>query len=157
MLGNGHEQVVEQFQTHRISSLIGAARGDTGPPGAAGIPAQQKTAGRVHLRIPAGLDDSRGDGLADHCGTWNAIIRSQRVAVIHGSLVSRAPAPQCDDGKRYAHGSGAPLQRWHAHGLAHAQCLNDEAFDHDCPLGRRKSEMCAMRHIERLPHLLQRS
>ena len=86
LLGDVHEQVVEQLQHHRVgrataSAMRGRAllRCGAGPGGCSAR----------DLGGPAGLDHGGGDGLADQGGAGDAVAGAQRLAVEDRGLRAR--------------------------------------------------------------------
>ncbi|MNK60659.1 hypothetical protein D3C87_798010 [compost metagenome] len=87
LLGDRHEQVIENFQHHGVG---------IGPHGAAfrqsDDPAQDQMAVRRHFRAPARLDDRGGIGVADDGRAIDSITRAQAVRRIQAAWPPRAGA-----------------------------------------------------------------
>ena len=72
LLGNVHEQVVEYFKQHRVSSGACCKFDSTMRP-----PVQHDMVKSCEIRLPAGLNDSGGVFFRNDCRTGDDIARSQ--------------------------------------------------------------------------------
>ena len=90
-----HEQVVEQFQQHRIGAL--AAGGD---PRSAGFRCGAGSCGRgCHFCGPAGLDHRGGVGLADQSRSGDTVAGKQRCALQHRCFDALRPGEDAARGR----------------------------------------------------------
>ena len=87
LLGDGHEQVVEDLEQDRV-----AVRADRDLPRQRLDPIQDEVVARRHLQRPAGLDHDGGGGAADQRRPGDPVARAQRLAGEDGGLERARPA-----------------------------------------------------------------
>ena len=136
LFGDVHEQVVEQFQQHRIG------------PFAAGWDARWKRLGaaqdhvveRRDLGGPAGFDDGGGVGLADQGRTGDTVAREQGGAFEDRSFHVRAVGEHGDAVDRFGGAGFTRGQRGLLGDGAGQRGLGGNGFNHDRPFRRGEAE-----------------
>ncbi len=92
LFGNRHEQIVEDFQHHRVA---GRANGNLA--GQRLHAGQDQVANRGHLRFPARFDNIGAGPLHNDCGALDLLARGHFIAIISGCL-NRFPGHIGSDG-----------------------------------------------------------
>ena len=140
MLGDVHEQVVEQFQQHRIGAF--GASGNAGV--ALGGAAQQHVIQPADLGGPAGLHHGGGVGFADQRRSGDAVAGGQCGSFIDRGVVGGAAAPDADRINRAEGGGAARGEVGLHHRLPRCDCLDRHRFDDQAAIGRGEAEAGAM-------------
>ncbi len=140
LLGHVHEQVVEQFEQHRIgpAAVRRDARRETF--GAA----QRHVIERRDLGCPSRFHHGGGIGLADQRGAGDAVARQQVGAIEHrrGMLVVAGEDGDGVDGLRSAVGTAGQCRLLHR--LAGRDRLDRDRLDHQRPIRGGEAEPRAM-------------
>ena len=153
LLGDGHEQVVEHLQHHRVR--VSAHRFGFLP---LDIALQQQVAAAIEGAAPAGLQDDGGGGFDDDGRADHALAGTQGAAVVQAGVAPFAAAVDAHGtsiGRRSLRGRGVRLRLKFrirdADGL-HGGRLHNQA----APLGG-EAEALPVRLLKVLQHLLRRA
>ena len=149
---NTHEQVVEQFQHHRIGLI---RRGNISSAGARRDAAQDQMIARGDFRFPAGFYHGGGIGFAQQGGTGDAIPGAERLTIMHWGCMGRAIGEEGDAIQSLRRFTGnARRQRGFAHFFARGSNFGDTGFDNHLAFWCREAKAAAMRLREFHQHFL---
>ncbi len=148
LLGDRHEQVVEDLQQHRVDG--GADRGAALPRGDA---RQHQVIERRDRGAPAGLDQRRGIALGDDRRPVDLIARARVLADVKRRVVPAAVEVGSDRPRRPQRSRARRRRRRRlVAGIAGADRLDRHRLDDQPPLGHQEREAAAIRGLERGPH-----
>ena len=155
LFSDAHEQVVEEFEHHRIGAIC---RQDIRRTRTGRDAAQHQMIACGDFGLPARFHHGGGIGFAQQRRPRNAIPRAERIAIMHRRSIFGALGEQRDTINR--HGPLTCLTRWQsgfAHFLTGRGDFRDTGFHNHLAFRRGKAKAPAMRFGEFRQHFLMRA